>query len=150
MKKILSILSVVSILAISNAAFAQVGYIDYGYISKNYPLAQKYTQTLKTKNAAIVTYAKQKDNEVKAAKTNAEKEKIKKEGIAQVKLKQKEVVSLKQKYEAELEAKVAAAAEKVRVQKKLDMIVKKDARVAGGVNCTNEVLSILKNPVAAK
>ena len=45
---------------------------------------------------------------------------------------------------------LAAAAEKVRVQKKLDMIVKKDARVAGGVNCTNDVLNILKNPLAAK
>ena len=145
MKKILSLLSVISILTISNAAFAAVGYVDYSYISKNYPLAQKYTQTLKTKNAAIVTYAKQKDNQVKAAKTQAEKE-----GIAQVQLKQKEVISLKQKYEAELEAKVSAAAEKVRVQKKLDIIVKKDARVAGGVNCTNEVLSILKNPLAAK
>ena len=150
MKKILSLLSVISILTISNAAFAAVGYVDYSYISKNYPLAQKYTQTLKTKNAAIVTYAKQKDNQVKAAKTNAEKEKIRKEGITQVQLKQKEVISLKQKYEAELEAKVSAAAEKVRVQKKLDIIVKKDARVTGGVNCTNEVLSILKNPVAAK
>lgn len=150
MKKILSLLSVISILTISNAAFAAVGYVDYSYISKNYPLARKYTQTLKTKNAAIVTYAKQKDNQVKAAKTNAEKEKIRKEGIAQVQLKQREVISLKQKYEAELEAKVSAAAEKVRIQKKLDIIVKKDARVAGGVNCTNEVLSILKNPVAAK
>lgn len=150
MKKILSLLSVISILTISNAAFAAVGYVDYSYISKNYPLAQKYTQTLKTKNAAIVTYAKQKDAQVKAAKTNAEKEKIRKEGIAQVQLKQKEVISLKQKYEAELEAKVSAAAEKVRVQKKLDMIVKKDARVAGGVNCTNDVLNILKNPLAAK
>ena len=87
---------------------------------------------------------------MKAAKTQAEKAKIRKEGIAQVQAKQKEVISLKQKYEAELEAKVAAAAEKVRVQKKLDMIVKKDARVAGGVNCTNDVLNILKNPLAAK
>ena len=150
MKKILSLLSVISILTVSNAAFAAIGYVDYGYISKNYPLAQKYTQTLKTKNAAIITYAKQKDAQVKAAKTNAEKEKIRKEGIAQVNAKQKEIITLKQRYEAELEAKVAAAAEKVRVQKKLDMIVKKDARVAGGVNCTNDVLTILKNPLAAK
>lgn len=150
MKKILASLFTISILTVSNAAFAAIGYVDYSYISKNYPLAQKYTQTLKTKNAAIVTYAKQKDNQVKAAKTQAEKTKIRKEGIAQVQAKQKEVISLKQKYEAELEAKVAAAAEKVRVQKKLDMIVKKDARVAGGVNCTNDVLNILKNPLAAK
>ena len=60
MKKILASLFTISILTVSNAAFAAIGYVDYSYISKNYPLAQKYTQTLKTKNAAIVTYAKQK------------------------------------------------------------------------------------------
>ena len=62
MKKILASLFTISILTVSNAAFAAIGYVDYSYISKNYPLAQKYTQTLKTKNTAIMTYAKQKDN----------------------------------------------------------------------------------------
>ena len=124
MKKILSLLSVISILTVSNAAFAAIGYVDYGYISKNYPLAQKYSQTLKNKSQSIRTYAKQKDNQVAKAKTAAEKEKIRKEGISQVQLKQKEYSSLRTRYENELNSKVQAAAEKVRVQKKLDAIIK--------------------------
>lgn len=146
MKKIILLLiSVFLIFAMSNTAFAAIGYVDYGYISKNYPLAQKYTQTLKSKSDAIVNYAKQKDSQVKAAATASEKEKIRKEGIAQVQTKQKELKTLKERYETELNSKVTAAAEKVRIQKGLDMIVKKDARVTGGVNCTNEILTILKS-----
>ncbi len=145
MKKILGLLTVFSVFIISNPAFADVGYVDYAYISKNYPLAQQYTQTIKNKNTSIVNFAKQKDAQIKAASTTAEKEKIKKEAVSQVQTKQNEVRNLKVKYETELNAKVTAAAEKVRVQKNLDMIIKKDARVTGGVNCTNEVLTILKS-----
>ena len=40
--------------------------------------------------------------------------------------------------------KVIAAAEQVRTAKKLDVIIKKDIRVSGGVDCTQDVLNILK------
>ena len=99
---------------------------------------------MKNKSQSIRTYAKQKDNQVAKAKTAAEKEKIRKEGISQVQLKQKEYSSLRTRYENELNSKVQAAAEKVRVQKKLDAIIKADARVTGGVDCTSAVLTVLK------
>ena len=137
MKKVLSSLMVIGIFSLAQAAFAQIGYVDYSYISKNYPLAQKYSQTLKNKSQSIRTYAKQKDNQVAKAK-------IRKEGISQVQLKQKEYSSLRTRYENELNSKVQAAAEKVRVQKKLDAIIKADARVTGGVDCTSAVLTVLK------
>ena len=142
MKKVLSSLMVIGIFSLAQAAFAQIGYVDYSYISKNYPLAQKYSQTLKNKSQSIRTYAKQKDDQVAKAKTAAEK--IRKEGISQVQLKQKEYSSLRTRYENELNSKVQAAAEKVRVQKKLDAIIKADARVTGGVDCTSAVLTVLK------
>ena len=144
MKKILTSIITASVFWMAQAAFAQVGFVDYSYISKNYPLAQKYSQTLRNKSQSIRTYAQQKDAQVAKAKTQAEKDRIRKEGISQVQLKQKEYSSLRTRYENELNTKVQAAAEKVRVQKKLDMIIKKDARVTGGVDCTSAVLTILK------
>lgn len=144
MKKILTSIITASVFCMAQAAFAQVGFVDYSYISKNYPLAQKYSQTLRNKSQSIRTYAQQKDAQVAKAKTQAEKDRIRKEGISQVQLKQKEYSSLRTRYENELNTKVQAAAEKVRVQKKLDMIIKKDERVTGGVDCTSAVLTILK------
>lgn len=48
------------------------------------------------------------------------------------------------KYEADLNKKIGAAAETVRVQKKLDVILNKDNVVAGGVDVTAAVMQILK------
>lgn len=150
MKKIFGLISVLMVLQTAQAAFAEVGYVDYSYISKNYPLAVKYNSTLKSKSQAIRTYAEQKDAQVAKAQTQAEKQKIKKEGIAQVQLKQQELNTLRAKYENELNSNVRAASEQVRVKKNLDMIIKGDARITGGVNCTNDVLMILKSQSAAR
>lgn len=150
MKKILSLLSLAAVISLAQAAYAAVGYVDYAYISKNYPLAQKYNSTINSKAQAIRTYAQQKDAEVLKAQTQAEKTRIKKEGIAQVQAKQNELRNLRTQYEKDLTTKVSAAAEKVRVQKQLDMIIKADARVTGGVNCTMDVLNALKTQGAVR
>lgn len=144
MKKTLSILSILSLISITQTAFAEIGYVDYAYISKNYPLAVQYNNNLKNKVQSIQNYAKQKDVQVSAAKTKEEKDKIRREGISQVQSQQKELSNLRTKYESELTSKVRSASETIRVQKKLDMIIKADARVTGGVNCTNDVLNLLK------
>lgn len=146
MKKILSVLSVLSILTITQASFAEgIGYVDYSYISANYSLAQKYNNTLKTKAQAIKTYASNQDEKIKSVPTKLEKDKLRKEGLNQVRAKQKELNSLRAQYETELTSKVQMASEQVRLSKKLDMIIKADARVTGGIDCTKEVLNALKN-----
>lgn len=146
MKKILSLLSVLSVLSVAQASFAAgMGYVDYSYISNNYPLAQKYNNTLKVKAQAIKTYAKNQDEKIKAVPTKLEKDKLRKEGLNQVRAKQNELNSLRAQYENELTTKVQIASEQVRVNKNLDMIIKADARVTGGVDCTKEVLNALKN-----
>lgn len=145
MKKVLGLLSILSIMSITGVCFAGgVGYVDYGYISKNYPLAQKYNSSLKTKAQNIKTYAQNQDAKIQKAQTKAEKEKLSKEGITQVEAKQKELNTLRVQYESELSGKVASASEKIRVKKGLDIIIKKNSRITGGVDCTTEVLNILK------
>lgn len=144
MKKMLSILAIMFAFGFTNAAMAEVGYVDYSAISNNYALAQKYTAELDRKLDSIRTYAQQQDTKIKAAKSKDEAEKIKKEALKQVELKQKEYNTLRNKYELDLTSKVMGAAEKVRASKKLDIIIKRDGRVAGGVDCTTDVLNILK------
>ena len=79
-----------------------------------------------------------------AAKTEAEKKAIRNESVKQVRIKQQDYAATRNRYENELTAKVVAAAERVRVAKKLDVIIKKDSRVTGGVDCTLDVLNALK------
>ncbi len=144
-KAIMTALLALGVLASANASFAAgIGYVDYAKVSTNYPLAKQYTQTLDKKVAAIKAYAEAQDKKIATAKTDAERKAIRAESVKQVRAKQQDYAVTRNKYEAELTAKVVAAAEKVRVAKKLDIIVKKDSRVTGGVDCTLDVLNALK------
>ena len=129
----------------AQASFAAgVGYVDYAKVSTQYSLAKKYTADLDKKVAAIKSYAKKKKKRANAAKTAAEKKTISDQAVKQVRAKQQEYIAARNKYEDELTKKVIAAAEQVRTAKKLDVIIKKDIRVSGGVDCTQDVLNILK------
>lgn len=145
MKKtvITALFALISMVSI-NASFAAIGYVDYGKVSTEYPLAKRYTAELDKKVAAIKAYTTAQDKKITAAKTDAEKKAIGTESVKQLQIKQRDYVATRTRYENELTAKVVAAAEKVRVAKKLDMIIKKDSRVTGGVDCTLDVLNALK------
>ncbi len=143
MKKIiLSIMCFTFVTLASNAA--GVGYINYDTVSKNYSLAKKYTNDLNNKVKAIKNYTAQKDKEVSNAKTAAQKASIRKTALAEIEKKQKDYLATRQRYEADLTNKINAAAEKVRVQKKLDVIINKESVAAGGVDITSALLQILK------
>ena len=141
-KTVLSILCFMCVTLASNAA--GIGYINYDVVSKNYSLAKKYTTDLNNKVNAIKNYTTQKDKEVNNAKTAAQKATIRKTALAEIEKKQKDYLATRQKYEIDLSQKINAAAEKVRVQKKLDVILNKDSVTAGGIDVTQAVLSILK------
>ena len=141
-KTMLSILCFMCVTLASNAA--GIGYINYDVVSKNYSLAKKYTNNLNSKVNSIKTYTAQKDKEVANAKTAAQKASIRKTALAEIEKKQKDYLATRQKYENDLSQKINAAAEKVRVQKKLDVILNKDYVAAGGVDVTAAVMQILK------
>lgn len=141
-KTVLSILCFMCVTLASNAA--GIGYINYDVVSKNYSLAKKYTTDLNNKVNAIKNYTTQKDKEVNNAKTAAQKATIRKTALAEIEKKQKDYLATRQKYEIDLTKKINAAAETVRVQKKLDVILNKDSVTAGGVDVTQAVLLILK------
>ena len=145
MKKTIMTAILTLICALSmNASFAAIGYVDYGKVSTDYPLAKRYAAELDKKVAEIKAYTQAQDKKILAAKTDAEKKAIGTESLKQLQLKQKDYVATRTRYENELTAKVVAAAEKVRVAKKLEIIIKKDSRVTGGVDCTLDVLNALK------
>lgn len=144
-KAIIAAFLTTTVLTFTGAGFAAgVGYVDYNKVSTQYSLAKTYSANLDKKIEAIKTYAESQDKKAAAAKTDAERKQIRTDAIKNVRVKQQDYVTTRNRYEADLTAKVVAAAEKVRVSKNLDVILKKDARVTGGVDCTQDVLNILK------
>lgn len=131
-------------LSVGTANAAGIGYVDYNKVSTTYSLARKYTAELDAKIVAIENYAKAQQAKANAAKTAAEKKTITDAAVKQVRAKQKEYADTRNKREQELTQKVVAAAEKVRISKNLDIIIKKDSRVTGGIDVTADVLNILK------
>ncbi len=131
-------------LSVGTANAAGIGYVDYNKVSTTYSLAKKYTAELDAKIVAIENYAKAQQAKANAAKTAAEKKTITDAAVKQVRAKQKEYADTRNKREQELTQKVVAAAEKVRISKNLDIIIKKDSRVTGGIDVTADVLNILK------
>lgn len=143
MKKIiLSLMAFMFLTLASNAA--GVGYVNYNVISQNYPLARKYTTDLNNKVNAIKTYTKQREDAVAKAKSAQEKSNIKKAALVEIEKKQKDYLATRDKYEIDLTKKINAAVEKVRVQKKLDIVLNKEAVITGGVDITQSVIAILK------
>lgn len=137
--------TVIALMVCAGAANAAgIGYVDYSKVSTQYSLAKKYTADLDNKVNSIKVYAEAQQKKANAAKTAAEKKTITDAAVKQIKVKQQEYANARTKYENELTQKVVAAAEKVRISKGLDIIVKKDSRVTGGVDCTADVLNILK------
>ncbi len=143
MKKI--ILTLVATMFITLNANAQgIGYVDYDTITKNYSLSKKYNQTLQTKVKAIEAYSNQKQKEMNNAKSTNQKQTIATTAGKELDKKQKEYLALRDKYQAELTKNINSAVERVRVQKKLDIILNKKTVVSGGIDITQNVLVILK------
>ncbi len=141
-KTILSVLCFMFLTLASNAA--GIGYVNYDTISKTYPLAKRYTNDLNNKVNGIKNYTKQKETEVNKAQSAAQKANIRKAALAEIERRQKDYLTTRDRYELDLTKKINAAVEKVRVQKKLDIVLNKTSVVAGGVDITQSVLAILK------
>lgn len=141
-KTILSVLCFMFLTLASNAA--GIGYVNYDTISKTYPLAKRYTNDLNNKVNGIKNYTKQKEAEVNKAQSAAQKANIRKAALAEIERRQKDYLATRDRYELDLTKKINAAVEKVRVQKKLDIVLNKTSVVAGGVDITQSVLAILK------
>lgn len=140
MKKLLLTLSVL----LTANCFAAIGYVDYTYIYKNLPISKSYQQRIDTKASEVRNYNLQTQNLMKTQSTAELKAKVRDSRKDNLYKLEKEYIDLRYKQEAVVKEKVAKAADIVRAQKGLDMIVDKKSRVSGGVDCTQEILRAIK------
>ena len=149
MKKVLVILLVLSILAISSTAFAaakkssaqptqtasseSIGIVDRGEILNNHPQLAQVRQQL-------ANIARQKENE---AKTAADKESDTAKKAQAVQEKRMELAQEEQKLMAPIYRDCEQAVREVAVRKKLTVVLDKFVVLIGGVDITQDVIQQL-------
>ena len=143
MKKIfLSVSSLMFLL--TQASFAQVGYVDYSVIYKKLPVSQQYQKRIDIKAGQVRAYNLETQKQLNVQKTSEAKERIKtSRKDALIKL-EREYIDLRYKQESVVKEKVKAASDIVVAKKKLDAIIDKKSVISGGVDCTEEVLKAIK------
>ncbi|GBF23344.1 outer membrane protein [Candidatus Gastranaerophilus sp. (ex Termes propinquus)] len=149
MKKLTLTVSVIfalmfNLLICNSAQAGNAGYVNYSKIVESYPLAQRYKKELDDKAQSLKKYLDQQEEELKKAKDQTAQQAVRKRALAEVEKRQKDYISTKTAREGEIEKKIKDASEQVRQSKKLDIIVKEESVVSGGVDCTADVIKLLK------
>ena len=121
-----------------------VGYISYEYIYQKLPISKEYQKKIDAKTSQIKAYEKatltQVDNE-KDLEKKSQIIKARKEGLVKL---QKEYLTLKEEQKNVILQKVKTASDIVLAQKGLDIIINSKIQVTGGVDCTLDVMKVIK------
>lgn len=142
MKKI--ILTLAMFLFALSVQAQSVGYIDYTVIYKEYAPAKQLQTKIDAKVQEIRTYNKTTSSKIKAQKTNEAKAKVASSRKPALQKLEQEYIDLRYKQEGLVREKVKVAANVVLKQKNLDAIIDKKSIVAGGVDCTRDILKAIK------
>lgn len=142
MKKI--ILTLAMFLFALSVQAQSVGFVDYLVIYKEYGPAKQLQTKIDAKVQEIRTYNKTTADKVKAQKTPEAKSKLVASRKPALQKLEQEYIDLRYKQENLVREKVRAAANIVLKQKNLDAIIDRKSMVAGGVDCTREILKAIK------
>ncbi len=143
MKKLVLILILLSIVL---PGFASgVGYINYEKVIENYQLAKNNLREIETKNAEIEQYLIQKEEEFNKIESPIQKKKFEETVKAELKTKENALNAFRNKKEEEVYTKVHAVAEKIRLEKELDVLIDSRGVFSGGVDITDLLIQRLNS-----
>ena len=141
MKKVLILLG---LLIITTPCFAAgVGYINYEKVAANYIFAKKSIQEVEMKGREIENYLKIKEAEFKKLETPLQKQKFQETVQAEMQAKEKAFNDLREKREEEVFNRIHAVAEKIRLEKELDVLLDARGVFSGGIDITDELIKKL-------
>lgn len=123
---------------------AGIGYIDYNEVVQNYSLSKQYKQQLDNQYDEYKKYVETQEKNAQNAKTSEEKKQIEKTAVKEINKMQLNYIKQKNQKEDIVRKNISKASEKVRIEKNLDIILRKDFTVSGGIDCTKEVSNKLK------
>ena len=141
MKKALYILA---ILIIAAPCFAGgVGYINYEKVAANYSFARNTMNEIQTKGREIDSFLRAKEIEFSKLETPLQKKKFQETVQAELKGKENAFNAFREKKEEEVYNRIHAVAEKIRLEKQLDVLLDARGVFSGGTDITDALIQRL-------
>lgn len=143
MKKILYLLA---LLVITAPCFAGgVGYINYEKVAANYSFAKNTMMEIQAKGREIDTFLRTKEVEFNKLETPLQKKKFQESVQAELKSKENAFNAYREKKEEEVYNRIHAVAEKIRLEKQLDVLLDARGVFSGGIDITDTLIQRLNS-----
>ena len=140
MKKLVAIL----MLLISLPAYsAGVGYINYEKVASEYQYAKASLREIETKGREIENYLKAKEIEFNKLETPLQKQKFQETVQAELKTKENAFNDFRAKREELIYQRIYAVAEKIRLEKELDVLIDARGVFSGGIDISDLLIQRL-------
>ena len=141
MKKYLVVLF---LLILSSPCFsAGVGYINYEKVASEYQFAKASMREIETKGREIENYLKTKEIEFNKLETPFQKQKFQESVQAELKTKENAFNDFRAKREEQVYQRIYAVAEKIRLEKELDVLIDARGVFSGGFDISDTLIQRL-------
>ena len=141
MKKILIVFS---LLLFSLPSFAGgVGYINYQKVVDNYIFAKNSLREIEARGNEIQQYLRAKEVEFSKLETPIQKKKFQETVNTELQAKEKVFNDFREKREEEVYSRIHAVAEKIRLEKGLDVLLDQRGVFSGGIDITDALIQKL-------
>lgn len=131
-------------LILSTPAFAAgVGYINYEKVAAEYQYAKSSMREIETKGREIEQYLKAKEAEFNKLETPLQKQKFQEMVQAELKTKENAFNDFRNKREEEVYRRIYAVAEKIRLEKGLDVLIDARGVFSGGIDISDALIQRL-------
>ena len=122
---------------------AGVGYINYEKVAANYTYAKNSIKEIENKGREFEQFLKIKEEEFSKLETPLQKQKFQESVQLEIQNKEKAFNDFREKREEEIYQKIHAVAEKIRLEKELDVLIDARGVFCGGVDITDVLIQRL-------
>ena len=141
MKKYLILLS---LLILTSPCFAGgVGYINYEKVAANYTYAKNSMVEIETRARELENFLRNKEIEFNKLETPLQKKKFQEATQAELKAKEDAFNKFREKREEDVYNRIHGVAEKIRLEKELDVLLDARGVFSGGVDITDALIQKL-------
>lgn len=140
MKKMIIILMLLTTIPVHSAG---VGYINYEKVAAEYQFAKASMREIETKGREIENYLKVKEAEFNKLETPIQKQKFQETVQAELKTKENAFNDFRARREEQVYQRIHGVAEKIRLEKGLDILIDARGVFSGGVDISNELIQKL-------
>ena len=120
-----------------------VGYINYQKVVENYTFAKTSMREIEARGTEVQQYLRAKEVEFSKLETPIQKKKFQENVAAELQVKEKAFNDFREKREEEVYSRIHAVAEKIRLEKGLDVLLDQRGVFSGGVDITDALIQKL-------